>query len=170
MSFHGGAPGVIPAIIWFARRRNPSLLTLGDIVVCAAPIGQFLGRFANFINGELYSRASYVPGTMVFPRDELGLPRHASQLYEATLEGLVLFLLLYWLVRHGWLLRLSAISGAFLAGYGAARLFVELFRQPDAHRGLLIGPATMGQLLSVPMLLAGLALILWARKSGPAVP
>jgi len=170
MSFHGGAAGVIPAIIRFARRRNLPILTLGDIVVCATPIGLFLRRIANFINGELYGRASDVPGALVFPHDELGLPRHASQLYEATLEGLVLFLLLYWLVRHGWLLRLSAISGAFLAGYGAARLFVELFRQPDGHLGFLIGPATTDQLLSVPMLLAGLALILWAHRSGPADP
>ena len=170
MSFHGGAAGVIPATIRFARRRNLPILTLGEIVVCAAPIGLFLRRIANFINGELYGRASDVPWTMVFPHDELGLPRHASQLYEAALEGLVLFLLLYWLVRHGWLLCPSAISGAFLAGYGAARLFVELFRQPDGHLGFLIGPATMGQLLSVPMLLAGLALILWARRSGPAGP
>ena len=170
MSFHGGAAGVILAIILFARRRNLPILILGDIVACAAPIGLFLGRIANFINGELFGRASDVPWAMVFPHDELGVPRHPSQLYEAALEGLVLFLLLYWLVRRGWLLRPGAISGAFLAGYGAARLFVELFRQPDAHLGFLIGPATMGQLLSVPMLLAGLALILWARRSGPAGP
>ncbi len=170
MSFHGGAAGVLLAILWFARRRNIPVLTLGDIVACAAPIGLFLGRIANFINGELYGRASDVPWAMVFPHDELRVPRHPSQLYEAALEGLVLFLLLYWLVRRGWLLRPGAISGAFLAGYGAARLFVELFRQPDAHLGFLIGPVTMGQLLSVPMLLAGLALILWVRRSGPAGP
>ncbi len=166
MSFHGGAAGVILAIILFARKRGFSWLALGDIVVCATPIGLFLGRLANFVNGELYGRASDAAWAMVFPRDELQVPRHPSQLYEALLEGLVLFLVLYLLVRRGWLERPGALGGAFLAGYALARMTVEFFREPDAHLGLLFGPTTMGQLLSVPMLIAGIGLMLWARRAG----
>ena len=159
MSFHGGAAGVILAIFLFARKRGISWLTLGDIVVCAVPIGLFLGRVANFINGELYGRASDAPWAMVFPHDPAQLPRHPSQLYEAALEGIVLFLLLYLLVRRGWLARPGAIGGAFLAGYGLARIIVEVFREPDAHLGFLLGFTTMGQLLSLPLVVAGAALI-----------
>lgn len=168
MSFHGGAAGVILAIILFARRRGVPILALGDIVVAAVPIGLFLGRLANFVNGELYGRPSEVPWAMVFPADSLGLPRHPSQLYEATLEGIVLFAVLYWLVRRGWLTRPGALSGMFLAGYAIARGIAEFFRQPDAHLGLLLGPTSMGQILSLPMLIAGLILIVWAHRAGAA--
>ena len=165
MSFHGGAAGVILAIILFARKRGISWLSLGDLVACAVPIGLFLGRLANFVNGELYGRAADVPWAMVFPRDPEQIPRHPSQLYEAGLEGIVLFLLLYLLVRRGWLERPGAIGGAFLAGYGLARIIVEFFRQPDAHLGFLLGFTTMGQVLSLPLIIAGVILIAWGYRA-----
>ena len=164
MSFHGGAAGVIVAIILFARKRGVSWRSLGDLVACAVPIGLFLGRLANFVNGELYGRAAQVPWAMVFPRDPEQVPRHPSQLYEAGLEGIVLFLLLYLLVRRGWLERPGAIGGAFLAGYGLARIIVEFFRQPDAHLGFLLGFTTMGQALSLPLIIAGVILIAWGHR------
>ena len=165
MSFHGGAAGVILAIILFARKRGISVLSLGDIVVCAVPIGLFLGRLANFINGELYGRAAEVAWAMVFPHDPEQLPRHPSQLYEAFLEGIVLFGLLYWLVRRGWLERPGALAGVFLAGYGLARIVVEFFREPDAHLGVLLGFTTMGQVLSLPLVIAGAILIAWGFRA-----
>ena len=170
MSFHGGAAGVILAIILFAWKRGVSWLSLGDLVVCAVPIGLFLGRLANFVNGELYGRAADVPWAMVFPRDPEQIPRHPSQLYEAGLEGIVLFLLLYLLVRRGWLERPGAIGGAFLAGYGLARIIVEFFREPDAHLGFLLGFTTMGQVLSLPLIIAGLILIAWGYRAKRAQP
>jgi phosphatidylglycerol:prolipoprotein diacylglycerol transferase len=133
-------------------------------ILVAVPIGLFLGRLANFVNGELYGRAAQVPWAMVFPRDPEQVPRHPSQLYEAGLEGIVLFLLLYLLVRRGWLERPGAIGGAFLAGYGLARIIVEFFRQPDAHLGFLLGLTTMGQVLSLPMIIAGVILIAWGHR------
>lgn len=170
MSFHGGAAGVILAIILFAWKRGISWLNLGDIVVCAVPIGLFLGRLANFVNGELYGRAAEAPWAMVFPHDPEQLPRHPSQLYEAILEGIVLFGLLYWLVRRGWLERPGAIGGAFLAGYGLARIVVEFFREPDAHLGVLLGFTTMGQVLSLPLVIAGAILIAWGFRAKQAAP
>jgi phosphatidylglycerol---prolipoprotein diacylglyceryl transferase len=165
MSFHGGAAGVILAIILFAAKRGVSWLSLGDLVVCAVPIGLFLGRLANFVNGELYGRAADVPWAMVFPHDPDQIPRHPSQLYEAALEGIVLFLVLYLLVRRGWLERPGAIGGAFLAGYGLARIIVEFFRQPDAHLGYLLGFTTMGQVLSLPLVIAGAILMVWGHRA-----
>ena len=170
MSFHGGAAGVILAIILFARKRGVSSLSLGDLVACAAPIGLFLGRLANFVNGELYGRAADVPWAMVFPFDPEQVPRHPSQLYEAALEGIVLFLLLYFLARRGWLERPGAIGGAFLAGYGLARIVVEFFREPDAHLGFLLGFTTMGQVLSLPLVIAGAILIAWGWRAKQARP
>ncbi len=170
MSFHGGAAGVILAIILFAWKRGVSWQSLGDLVACAVPIGLFLGRLANFVNGELYGRAAEVSWAMVFPRDPEQIPRHPSQLYEAGLEGIVLFLLLYLLVRRGWLERPGSIGGAFLAGYGLARIIVEFFRQPDAHLGFLLGFTTMGQVLSLPLIIAGLFLIAWGYRAKRAQP
>ncbi len=170
MSFHGGAAGVILAIILFARKRGVSWLSLGDLVGCAVPIGLFLGRLANFVNGELYGRATDVPWAMVFPFDPEQVPRHPSQLYEAALEGIVLFLLLYLLARRGWLERPGAIGGAFLAGYGLARIVVEFFREPDAHLGFLLGFTTMGQVLSLPLVIAGAILIAWGWRAKQARP
>ena len=164
MSFHGGLLGVAVAEVAFARRRGIPLLSLTDIVACATPIGLFLGRIANFVNGELFGRPSEVPWAMAFPRGG-PLARHPSQLYEAALEGLVLFLALYFLVRLGALERKGALTGAFLIGYALARILAELFREPDAYLGFLAGGVTMGQVLSLPLLLAGLGLVIWARRA-----
>jgi phosphatidylglycerol:prolipoprotein diacylglycerol transferase len=165
MSFHGGLLGVAATLVVFAWRRKIPVLALADIVAAAAPIGLFLGRVANFINGELYGRASDLPWAMVFPADRDQLPRHPSQLYEAGLEGLVLFAVLYAAIRLGGLRRHGLVTGLFLAGYGLSRLFVELFRQPDEHLGFVLGGTTLGQWLSLPMLLAGLGFVLWSLRS-----
>ena len=162
MSFHGGALGVILAMALFARKRGIDLLRLADMVACAAPIGLFFGRIANFINGELFGRPSDVAWAVVFPRGGPE-PRHPSQIYESFLEGLVLFLILAALWRYTRLRdRPGALGGVFLLGYGAFRLFVEFFREPDAHLGFLFGGVTMGQLLSLPLVIVGVWLV--ARK------
>jgi phosphatidylglycerol:prolipoprotein diacylglycerol transferase len=163
MSFHGGAIGVTLAIWLFGRTRRIPLLAFADIICAAVPIGLFFGRIANFINGELFGRVTDVPWAVVFPAGG-PLPRHPSQLYEAACEGLLLFLLLLVAERGGARRHPGLLSGLFLAGYAVARMSGELFRQPDAQLGFLIFGATMGQLLSIPMLLAGIALILWARQ------
>jgi len=164
MSFHGGLLGVILAIILFSRARKLNLLSIGDLAACATPVGLFLGRLANFINGELWGRTTDVSWAMVFPTGG-PLPRHPSQLYEAFLEGIVLFLII-WIVRRrtGALDRPGELGGWFCAGYGGARFIVEFFRQPDAHLGYILGPFSMGQLLSVPLILFGLYLIRRARS------
>jgi len=167
MSFHGGLIGVVVATALFARKAGIPLLGLGDIVCCAAPVGLFLGRLANFVNGELFGRPTEAPWGVIFPQGG-PLPRHPSQLYEAGLEGLVLFLVLWLLVRRGGLRRHGLACGVFFAGYGAARLFVELFREPDAQVGFLAGGVTMGQMLSLPMLLIGIGLAAWALRARPA--
>ena len=164
MSFHGGLLGVLAAVAIFAWRRRIPLVPMADIVSAAAPIGLFLGRIANFVNGELYGRSAEVPWAMVFPSDPEGLPRHPSQLYQAGFEGLALFLVLFVLVRLGALDRTGLLSGAFLTGYALSRLTMEFFRQPDAHLGFLLGGTTMGQLLSLPMLLGGLGLVAWSLR------
>lgn len=170
MSFHGGLVGVILALLLFAHRRKIPALVLTDIVSAAAPIGLFLGRLANFVNGELWGRPSDVPWAMVFPT---GGPesRHPSQIYEAGLEGIVLFLVLYLLARSQAVrARLGLLSGVFLAGYALSRIVVEFFREPDRQVGYLLGGTTMGQWLSLPMLAAGLYLI-WracAKNASPA--
>jgi phosphatidylglycerol:prolipoprotein diacylglycerol transferase len=166
MSFHGGFLGCVLAVVLFARRRNISILSLGDITCAVAPIGLLFGRLANFINGELWGRTSYVPWAMVFPRAG-PLPRHPSQLYEAMLEGLVLFVVLALFVRFGALKRPGLILGAFALFYGLARSFSEFFREPDAQLGFLWGGLTMGILLSLPMILGG-ALIIWLVLRAPA--
>lgn len=167
MSFHGGLLGVLVAMVLHAKRQEIPLRALSDIVCAAAPIGLFFGRIANFVNSELYGRPTDVSWAMVFPADPLQLPRHPSQLYEAGLEGLVLFCVLYFLIRRGALQRPGLVSGGFLAGYALARMAVELFRQPDANIGFLLGGATMGQLLSLPMLFAGVGLVVWALRYAP---
>jgi phosphatidylglycerol:prolipoprotein diacylglycerol transferase len=164
MSFHGGLIGVILAIVLFARQRKVSWLKVGDLVVCAVPIGLFFGRLANFVNGELFGRPSDAPWAMVFPHGGPD-PRHPSQLYQAALEGLVLFVLLFVLARYTRSLeRPGYLGGVFLAGYGVARVVGEIFRQPDAHLGFLIFGATMGQLLSIPVFLAGVYLMARAER------
>jgi len=167
MSFHGGFVGCIVAVALFARRRHIPVLSLGDVVCAVGPIGLFLGRIANFINGELWGRPTDVPWAMVFPGGG-GVPRHPSQLYEAALEGLLLTAVLGLMVRFGALKRPGLIVGAFAVGYGLARCFAELFREPDPQLGFLWGQLTMGMLLSVPMILGGLALIIVALRRAPA--
>lgn len=159
MSFHGGMLGVLAAIALFARLRRRRLLELADAVAVVTPIGLFLGRIANFINGELFGRVTDVPWGVIFPRGGPE-PRHPSQLYEAGLEGLVLFAVLaYFAWRPRQPETEGRLAGIFLVGYACARSFAELFREPDAHLGFLLGGITMGQLLSLPMLAAGLVLI-----------
>ncbi len=156
MSFHGGALGVIVATWWFCRRNALDWVAFADRIVCVVPIGLFFGRLANFINGELWGRvAPDVPWAMVFPTGGPE-PRHPSQLYQAGMEGIALFTVLMLLANDGTLrARRGFLSGAFLAGYGAARIIGEFFRQPDAHLGFLFAGATMGQLLSLPMIVVG---------------
>src|ERR1700694_1878129 len=166
MSFHGGFIGCVLAVILFARSRGIPVLALGDLTCAVGPIGLFLGRLANFINGELWGRPSDVPWAMVFPGGG-PLPRHPSQLYEAGLEGLVLFAVLVILIRAGALRRPGLIIGAFALGYGMARCIAELFREPDPQLGFLWGGLTMGMLLSIPMILAGLGLMFGALRRRP---
>ncbi|MBL4906655.1 MAG: prolipoprotein diacylglyceryl transferase [Sneathiella sp.] len=166
MSFHGGFLGVVFAAYFFARKRGIPTLALADMLAVVAPIGLFFGRIANFINGELYGRVTDVSWAVIFPTGG-PLPRHPSQLYEAALEGLVLFLVVYGLRKSNLSQKPGLLTGTFLVGYAAARGFVEMFRQPDAHLGFLIGGMTMGQLLSIPMIVIGLYLI-FRTKTAPA--
>jgi phosphatidylglycerol:prolipoprotein diacylglycerol transferase len=167
MSFHGGFLGCVVAVIAFARVRGIPVLSLGDLTCAVGPIGLFLGRIANFINGELWGRPGDVPWAMVFPGGG-PLPRHPSQLYEAGLEGVGLFVALAILVRAGALKRPGLVIGAFALGYGIARSFAEFFREPDPQLGFLWGGLTMGMLLSLPMIVAGLGLIFFALSRAPA--
>jgi phosphatidylglycerol:prolipoprotein diacylglycerol transferase len=163
MSFHGGFTGCVVAVIAFAWKRGIPILPLGDVVCAVAPIGLLLGRLANFINGELWGRVSDVPWAMAFPGAG-PLPRHPSQLYEAALEGAVLLAVLALMIRLGALRRPGTILGAFSLGYGLARSACELFREPDPQLGFLWGGMTMGMLLSVPLIVAGVLLIWNARR------
>jgi phosphatidylglycerol---prolipoprotein diacylglyceryl transferase len=163
MSFHGGFLGCLLAVMLFAGRRRISILSLGDVTCAAAPIGLFLGRLANFVNAELWGRPSDVPWAVIFPGAG-PLPRHPSQLYEAMLEGLVLFCALALLIRAGALRRPGFIVGAFAFGYGLARVICEFFREPDPQLGFLWGGLTMGMLLSLPMMLAGIAFMAFALQ------
>ena len=168
MSFHGGVLGCIVATIAFGLRRGLSILSLGDVTTAVAPIGLFLGRIANFINGELWGRPTDVPWAMIFPRGG-PIPRHPSQLYEAALEGLVLLLLLGVLVRSGALKRPGVVTGTPAVGYGIARVICEFFREPDVQLGFLWGGLTMGMLLCIPLILAGLAALVVALTRQPIV-
>lgn len=154
MSFHGGLIGTILAFYLFARKYNIRFLALMDLLAVAAPIGLFFGRLANFVNGELYGRVTDAYVGMIFPGTSE--PRHPSQLYEATLEGLVLFFVLLFLLKKTNLRnRVGALSGIFLIGYGLARIICEHFREPDSFLGFIYAGATMGQLLCLPMLALG---------------
>ena len=169
MSFHGGFLGVLVALVLFARNRGLPMLSLFDVIAPSATVGIGLVRCANFINSELWGRPGDVPWAVVFPNGG-PLARHPSQLYEAALEGLVLFLLLRFLTHSR--LKLATpgfVAGAFVAGYGCARIFVEFFREPDAHIGYLAGGwLTMGMVLSVPLVLVGLFLMARARRAPDA--
>lgn len=156
MSFHGGLLGVFVALIIYARKINCTLGALCDFVAPLAPIGLGFGRLANFINAELYGRVTDVPWAMVFPTDPSGLPRHPSQLYQFALEGLLLFAVVWWYARRprpDW-----TVTGVFLCVYGGARYIVEFFREPDA--ALAFDWVTRGQLLSLPMIILGVAMVL----------
>jgi len=167
MSFHGGLIGTVLAMIVYARRRHILVWSLFDVVAAAAPIGLLLGRIANFINGELWGKVSDVSWAVVFPTGG-PFPRHPSQLYEAVLEGPLLFLALYVLIwRYGKLKYPRYVGGAFLVGYAVSRILVEFVREPDAHIGYLLGGwLTMGMVLSVPMLMIGVAAMMTARPAG----
>lgn len=176
MSFHGGLIGVALAIVLFARRNKIALLSIGDLVAPAAPIGLFFGRIANFINGELWGRPTDAPWGIRFCNATIEatyghcpagmVPRHPSQLYEAGLEGVVLFLVLYWATFVRKLLpQQGMVTGIFLAGYGVCRFLLENVREPDQHMpDFLRGHVTMGMLLSIPMIAVGVWLIWRARR------
>jgi phosphatidylglycerol---prolipoprotein diacylglyceryl transferase len=169
MSFHGGLAGAALGIYLFGRRYQVPLLSVFDVACAVVPIGLFLGRVANFIKPELWGRPSDVPWAMVFP-DAGPLPRHPSQLYEAGLEGLVLFMVLAIAIRFGALKRPGVISGMFGIGYGIARIICEFFREPDPQLGFLFGNATMGMLLSLPLIAIGAVVLVVAlrRRALPA--
>ena len=170
MSFHGGVAGCIVAVILFAWRQRIPTLSLGDVTCAVAPIGLFLGRIANFINGELWGRPTDVPWAMVFPYGGPE-PRHPSQLYEATLEGVALLIILGLLVRAGALKRPGVVTGIFLIGYGIARTTCEFFREPDVQLGFLWSSSwlTMGMLLCIPLVLAGIVLLAFVMRHKPIV-
>ena len=169
MSFHGGLLGVLVASALFARSRNLSFLEIVDALAVVTPIGLFFGRIANFINGELWGRPSDVPWAVVFPNGGPE-PRHPSQLYEAGLEGLVLLAVMLWFAKRPYRPEArGTLGGVFLIGYAIARITAEFFREPDAHLGFLAGGVTMGQLLSIPVLLVGIAAVLHGRRQLEAV-
>ena len=169
MSFHGGFMGCVVAVMWFARRNGISILSLGDVTTAVGPIGLFLGRIANFINGELWGRPADpdLPWAMIFPTGG-PVPRHPSQLYEAGLEGILLFTVLAVMIRFGALKRPGLILGSFITLYACARITGEHFREPDPQLGFLWGGLTMGTLLSLPMVIAGIILIVKAWRQKPA--
>ena len=169
MSFHGGALGVLLALVMFARANKLDALRMGDVIAAATPIGLFFGRIANFINGELWGRPTTVPWGVVFPGAG-PLPRHPSQLYEAALEGLVLFAVLAWAVwAKKWTNRRGVIMGLFVAGYGVIRISLENVREPDAYMPHFPLGLTMGMMLSAPMVVAG-AVLIWRGLTEPLPP
>jgi phosphatidylglycerol:prolipoprotein diacylglycerol transferase len=166
MSFHGGMLGVIGAMALWARRQGRFWLEVTDFIAPCVPTGLAAGRVGNFINGELWGRLAdpSLPWAMVFPHSGTSLPRHPSQIYQFLLEGVLLFVLLWWYARRP--RPVGAVSGAFLVGYGVLRFVAEVFREPDAHLGLLALGMSMGQWLCVPMVAAGLGLWGWASRRG----
>lgn len=167
MSFHGGLLGAVVVIALFAKKTKTSLWQLGDFVAPLVPIGLGAGRIGNFINGELWGRTTDVSWGMVFPGAG-PLPRHPSQLYEFALEGVVLFILLFLYTRKP--RPVGSAGGLFLLGYGCFRFIIEYFREPDDHLGLLSLGFSMGQWLCMPMILAGLAIVVWSYKTHKVMP
>ncbi|USD64878.1 prolipoprotein diacylglyceryl transferase [Vibrio sp. SCSIO 43136] len=161
MSFHGGLIGVITAMFWYAYRNKRTFFGVADFVAPLVPFGLGMGRVGNFMNDELWGRVTDVPWAVMFPSGGY-LPRHPSQLYEAVLEGIVLFLILNWFIKRP--RPAGAVSGLFLAGYGIFRFIVEYFREPDAHLGLFGDFISMGQILSLPMVIGGALMVAWAYK------
>jgi len=163
MSYHGGLIGVALVTFYFCHKRGINWLQFGDWLCAAAPLGYMFGRFGNFLNGELWGRVTTAPWGMYFPLDATRSLRHPSQLYEALLEGLFLFIVL-WLIRKrnpfdGFMI------GLYIFGYGLVRFIIEFFREPDAHLGFVLGFNTMGQVLCILMMMAGLAFILWRKQA-----
>ena len=164
MAFHGGLLGVTFALWLFARKHGKSLLQVSDFTAPLVPIGLAMGRIGNFINGELWGRATDAPWAMVFPRDPSQLPRHPSQLYQFALEGVLLFAILWWFSAKP--RPAGAVGGLFLLGYGSFRFLVEFVREPDAHLGFIaLNWMSMGQLLSLPMILIGGGLLIWTYRT-----
>ena len=165
MSFHGGLLGVIASIIFFSKKTKTNFFKFADIVSCVAPIGLFLGRIANFINGELYGKISTLPWAIIFPHGG-NVARHPSQIYEAILEGIILFILINYLaLKKQLLFKTSYISGFFLVLYSVLRILSEIFREPDIHLGLFFNYFSLGTLLSMATLVIGLAIIMTAKKN-----
>ena len=164
MSFHGGLLGVIVSQIWFAHSRNKPFWQIMDLVAPCVPLGLAAGRVGNFVNGELWGRPADpgLPWAMVFPQSGSMVPRHPSQIYQFLLEGLLLFVILWLYARKE--RREAQVSAVFLIGYGMLRFTAEFFREPDSYLGLLSLGLSMGQWLCVPMVLAGIALWLWAAR------
>ena len=168
MSFHGGLIGVMAAMAWFARTRRRPFLQVMDVIAPCVPTGLAAGRIGNFINGELWGRAAdpSLPWAMVFPQSGTNLPRHPSQLYQVALEGLLLFVLLWW---YGQRERARGqVGAAFVFGYGIFRFIAEYFREPDSFLGLLAGGMSMGQWLCLPMIAGGALLWWWCGRTAAA--
>ena len=165
MSFHGGLLGVIISIIIFSKKTNTNFFIYADIVSCVAPIGIFLGRIANFINGELYGKVSTLPWAIVFPKIDY-MTRHPSQIYEAILEGLILFIVLnYYAIKKNLIFKAGYTSSLFLILYSLARIFSEHFREADQHLGYIFNYFSMGTTLSILMIIAGFALFFFIKKN-----
>jgi phosphatidylglycerol:prolipoprotein diacylglycerol transferase len=163
MAFHGGLIGALIGILLFSRRHGAPVLTVLDLCSLAAPIGIFLGRIANFIRPELWGRPTDVPWAIVFPGTD-GQPRHPSQIYEALLEGLLAFVILFALTQRGALRRPGLLTGVFAIVYGAARIFSEFYREPDPRLEDLGRGLTMGMVLSLPLIIAGVGLLAWSCR------
>ena len=165
MSFHGGLLGVIISIVIFSKKTKTNFFKFADIVSCVAPIGIFFGRIANFINGELYGKISFVPWAVIFPNGG-NVSRHPSQIYESILEGIILLLLInYFALKKRLIFKTGYISSLFLITYSIMRIFSETFREPDAHIGLFFNYFSLGTLLSFITLIVGLFIILYAKKN-----
>ena len=165
MSFHGGLLGIIVAIYIFTKNKNTSFFKFTDIVACVSPIGIFLGRIANFINGELFGKVSTLPWAVIFSNGG-SVARHPSQIYEAILEGIILFILINYLaLKKQLLFKAGYISGLFLVSYSILRIFSEIFREPDLHLGLFFNYFSLGTVLSIATLVAGLVIIMSAKKN-----
>ncbi len=159
MSFHGGLIGFTLAVLFYAKKHQQDFLRYMDVLACSVPLGLFLGRIANFINGELYGRVTDVAWAVIFPLAD-NLPRHPSQLYEALLEGVLTFIILYYaFAQKAWRDKPGSCAGLFLMCYALSRIFVEFFREPDEQIGFIFSIISMGQLLSLPMLMLGIYLI-----------
>ncbi|QIA64088.1 prolipoprotein diacylglyceryl transferase [Vibrio astriarenae] len=163
MSFHGGLLGVITAMFWYAKKNGRTFFGVADFIAPLVPFGLGMGRLGNFMNSELWGRVTDAPWGVVFPNGG-PLPRHPSQLYEMALEGVVLFFILNWFIKKP--RPLGSVSGLFLLGYGTFRFLVEYVREPDAHLGLFGDFISMGQILSLPMIIIGGLMVAWAYKRG----